>query len=428
MATVLEKEIKRGVRLHDFYYLAKDLYCEKVRVREIVDSVGTPVFIYSHRTITGHYQKLAHAFRSVRPLICYSMKANSNLAVLKSLVSVGAGLDIVSGGELFRALRVGCDPQKIVYAGVGKTGQEIEGGIRAGILLFNVESQAELVEINRIAAKMKKKVQVSLRVNPGVDPNTHAHIATGKAESKFGMDLDVVHAIFIKREAFPSVSISGIHFHIGSQIVTGDPFLKAFRKVLIFVTNLEKSGYPIRYLNVGGGLGIIYSDERPQTADEFAKGLLPLFKKRKFKLIFEPGRFIVGNGGILVTQVLYIKQTPMKNFAIVDAGMNDLVRPTLYDSHHEIWPLEKDEKRKRWVYDVVGPVCESGDFLAKDRYVQELSGGERLALLSAGAYGFSMSSNYNSRPRAAEVLVKGKEFSVVRRRETYEDLVRGERA
>ncbi len=428
MASVLEKEIKRGVRLHDFYYVGRDLFCEKVPVHEIVKSVGTPLYIYSQATLTGHYRKLAKAFQSVRPLICYSMKANSNLAILKTLLSEGAGLDIVSGGELYRAQKAGCDPGKIVYAGVGKTDQEIEAALRAGILLFNVESEPELEAINRVARRLnKKKVQISLRVNPGVDPETHVHIATGKAESKFGLDLDTAHAIFVKKDDYPALSICGIHVHIGSQIVTGEPFLKAFRKVLIFITSLEKENHTIRYLNVGGGLGIIYSDERPQTAEEFAKQLLPLFRGKKFRLIFEPGRFIVGNAGILVTRVLYIKQTPMKNFAIVDAGMNDLIRPTLYDSHHEIWPLEKEEKAKKWVYDVVGPVCESGDFLAKDRYVQELHSQDHVALLSAGAYGFSMSSNYNSRPRAAEVLVKGKKFVVVRKRETYEDLIRGEK-
>ncbi len=427
MHSILEKEIQRGVKLHDFYYLAGELYCEKVRVREVVEATGTPVYIYSHHTITEHYEKLARAFQSVRPLICYSMKANSNLAILKALVSAGAGLDIVSGGELHRALKVGCDPRKIVYAGVGKTGEEIQSAIRAGILLFNVESVPELEAIERVADRLRKRVQISLRVNPGVDPHTHPHIATGRAESKFGLDLDTAHAIFMRREKYPSLAICGIHVHIGSQIVTGEPFLKAFRKVLIFITSLEKEGYIIRYLNLGGGLGIIYSDEKPQTAEAFAAELLPLFKGRRFRIIFEPGRFIVGNGGILVTRVLYLKQTPVKNFAIVDAGMNDLIRPTLYDSHHELWPLAKDERQKKKVYDVVGPVCESGDFLARDRYVPELTGGDYLAFLSAGAYGFSMSSNYNSRPRAAEVLVKGKRFAVIRKRETFEDLTRGEK-
>lgn len=427
MTTVLSKEIERGVRVHDFHYLAGELYCEKVRVRDIVERAGTPVYIYSHRTITEHYRKLARAFRPVRPLICYSMKANSNLAVLKSLVQLGAGLDIVSEGELYRALRVGCGPGKIVYAGVGKTEREIEGSIRAGILLFNVESVPELEAIQRTAERLRKRVRISLRVNPGIDPRTHRYVSTGRAESKFGLDLDTAHALFLRREKYPSLALSGIHVHIGSQIVRGEPFLKAFRKVLIFITSLEKEGFIIRYLNLGGGLGIIYSDERPQTAESFARELLPLFKGRRFRLIFEPGRFIVGNGGILVTRVLYLKETPVKKFVIVDAGMNDLLRPTLYDSHHELWPLEKDSRRKKWVCDVVGPVCESGDFLAKDRFVQELRPGEYVALLSAGAYGFSMASNYNSRPRPAEVLVKGKKFAVVRKRETFGNLILGEK-
>ena len=427
MSAGLEKEIERGVRLHDFYYVGRDLCCEKVRVRDIVQAAGTPVYIYSHRMMVEHLRKLQRAFRSLRPLICYSMKANSNLAVLKALVREGAGLDIVSGGELYRARRAGCEARKIVYAGVGKTGEEIEEAIRAGILLFNVESTAELGEINRIAGRLKKKVKVSLRVNPGVDPGTHRHIATGKPESKFGLDLDTAHAVFIKSPGYPALSICGIHVHIGSQILTGEPFLKAFRKVLIFITSLENEGCKIEYLNLGGGLGIIYSDERPQTAEEFAKEILPLFHARKFRLIFEPGRFIVGNAGILAARVLYLKKTPMKNFAVLDTGMNDLIRPTLYDSHHEVWPLEKDPQREKRVYDFVGPVCESGDFLARDRSTQELRAGEALAFLSAGAYGFSMASSYNSRPRPAEVLVKGSEFAVIRKRETCEDLVRGEK-
>lgn len=427
MDTILEREIQKGVRVHDFYYLANELYCEKVPVREIVEAAGTPAYIYSYHTMVGHYRKLANAFKPVRPLICYSMKANSNLALLKSLVKEGSGLDIVSGGELFRALRAGCPPERIVYAGVGKTREEIENAVRAGILLFNVESLPELDELQQAGARLKKKIQVSLRVNPGVDPHTHHHIATGKAGSKFGIDMDTAHAAFIKSDRYPSLSICGIHVHIGSQIVTRDPFLTAFRKVLIFITSLEKEGHAIKFFNVGGGLGIIYSDEKPQTAEAYAKELLPLFRGRKFRIIFEPGRFIVGNAGILVSKVLYLKQTPVKNFAIIDAGMNDLIRPTLYDSHHEVWPIAKDAKRKKWVYDVVGPVCESGDFLAKDRYVPELQKGDWVAFLSAGAYGFSMASNYNSRPRPAEILVKGKEFHVIRKRETLEDLVRNEK-
>ncbi len=412
--------------MHDFYYRHHELYCEKVRVRDIAEKLGTPVYIYSHKTFADHLAKLQKAFRSVKPLICYSMKANSNLAVLKTLVSNGAGLDIVSGGELYRAERVGCDPKKIVYAGVGKTREEIEAALRCGILLFNVESVPELEFLNKVAKSMKKTANVSLRVNPGVDPHTHHHIATGKPESKFGMEMELAEKVFAHKKNYPAIHLCGIHVHIGSQIVIGEPFVEAFRKVLAFVDKLEKQGAKIKYLNLGGGLGVIYNNEKPQTADEFAKKILPLFRGRKFQMVFEPGRFISANSGILVGRVLYIKQTKIKNFAIVDTGMNDLIRPTLYDAHHEVYPLTRSEKAPKWVYDVVGPVCESGDFLAKDRAIQELSHGDYIAFMTAGAYGFSMSSNYNSRPRAAEVLVKGSQFAIVRKRETFHDLVKRE--
>ncbi len=409
--------------MHDFYYSGNELYCEKVRVSDIAAKVGTPVYIYSYKTFVEHLQKIQKAFQPVKPLICYSMKANSSLAILKSLVSKGAGLDIVSGGELYRAKKVGCPPEKIVYAGVGKTEEEIEDALRYGILLFNVESVPELDAINRAAKRLKKTANISLRVNPGVDPKTHEHIATGKAESKFGMDLDAAEKVFSNRAHYPALSLCGIHVHIGSQIVTGHPFVEAFWKVLAFIQKLERHKVKIKYLNLGGGLGVIYSNENPQTAGEFAKNILPLFKGRKYRLIFEPGRFISANGGILVGRVLYIKQTKVKNFAIVDTGMNDLIRPTLYGAYHEVWPLLKNEKASKWVYDVVGPICESGDFLAKDRQLQELHPDDAVAFMTAGAYGFVMSSNYNSRPRPAEVLVSGNQFSVVRKREKIQALV-----
>lgn len=412
--------------MHDFNYVGNELYCEKVRVRDIAQKVGTPVYIYSYKTFTEHLEKIQKAFKTVKPLICYSMKANSSLAILKALVAKGSGLDIVSGGELYRAKKVGCPPEKIVYAGVGKTEEEIEDAIRFGILLFNVESVPELDVINRVAKRLKKTANISLRVNPGVDPKTHDHIATGKAESKFGMDLETAGTIFARRAHYSNLSICGIHVHIGSQIVTGQPFIEAFWKVLAFIDELEKKKVKIKFLNLGGGLGVIYSSENPQTADEFAKNVLPLFRGRKYQMIFEPGRFISANGGILVGRVLYIKQTKVKNFAIVDAGMHDLIRPTLYGAYHEVCPLLKDEKSKKWVYDVVGPICESGDFLAKDRQIQELKADDYLAFMTAGAYGYVMSSNYNSHPRPAEVLVKGKEFSVVKKRENYQKLVEGE--
>lgn len=412
--------------MHDFFYVGNELYCEKVRVKDIAEQVGTPVYIYSYKTFVEHLEKIQKAFRSVKPLICYSMKANSNLAVLKTLVSKGAGLDIVSGGELYRAKKAGCPPEKIVYAGVGKTEEEIEEALRYGILLFNVESVPELDAINSAAKRLKKKANISLRVNPGIDPKTHDHIATGKAESKFGMDLDTARGVFHRRTHYSALSICGIHVHIGSQIVTGQPFVEAFWKVLAFIDELEKDKVKIKFLNLGGGLGVIYNTENPQTAEEFAKNVLPLFRGRNYRMIFEPGRFISANAGILVGKVLYIKQTKVKNFAITDTGMNALIRPTLYGAHHEVYPLVKNEKAPKWVYDVVGPICESGDFLAKERHIQELKAGDYVAFMTAGAYGFVMSSNYNSHPRPAEVLVRGRQFAVVRKRESIARLLEGE--
>lgn len=413
--------------MHDFEYRGRELYCENVRVRDVAEKIGTPFYLYSYKTLTDHFLKIKRAFQSVKPLICFAMKSNSNLAVLKALIRQGAGVDIVSAGELYRARKAGCPGSRIVYAGVGKTEDEIHAAIRAGILLFNVESVPELDAIQRVAKKLSKKVKVSLRVNPGIDPHTHAYISTGKTDSKFGLDFGTAHLVFVRRRQFPNLSICGLHAHIGSQIVKGEPFVKAFRKLLIFITSLEKEGYRIEYLNLGGGLGIIYSTERPQTADEFAKLILPLFRNRKYKLIFEPGRFISGNAGIFVSKVLFVKQTASKNFAIIDGGMNDLIRPALYAAYHEVWPLEKQAGGKALVYDVVGPVCESGDFLAVNRKIQELRTGDTLAFLGAGAYGFTMSSEYNSRPRVPEVMVRGSRFEVVRRRGALSDLIRGER-
>lgn len=413
--------------MHDFHYHHHELCCEGVRLKEIAEKVGTPFYVYSHKTLVDHLRKIQSAFRSVKPLICYSMKACSNLAVLRSLVKAGAGLDIVSGGELYRAKKVKCPPAKIVYAGVGKTDREIEDAIRTKILLFNVESLPELGRLQKVAHWMRKNIQVSLRLNPDVDAETHAHITTGKKETKFGVDFDTARLAFMKSDSYPNLSICGIHVHIGSQIVQGDPFVKAFRKVLLFIASLEQEGHKIKYLNLGGGLGIIYSDEKPQTAEEFAKNILPLFEGRKEQLILEPGRFIAGNSGMFVSKVIYVKKTPAKNFAIVDGGMNDLIRPALYDSHHEILLLDERKGSPMEKYDIVGPICESGDFLAKERHLTELRADDMIAVASAGAYGFSMSSNYNSRPRAPEVLVSGTRFQVVRSRETHDDLIRGEK-
>jgi len=348
--------------MHDFYYKNGELYCEKVCVNKILKKTGTPAYIYSHKTFTEHLAKLQKAFRVAKPLLCYSVKANSSLAVLRALVQKGAGLDIVSGGELFRAKKVKCQGKKIVYAGVGKTVEEIRSAIKARILLFNVESIPELEQINAIAKKMRKKVNVSIRINPNVDPHTHDYITTGKAETKFGIDFTKAREIFTDARRFTNALVCGVHVHIGSQIETGDPFVEAFGKVLEFIDELEEEGTRIKFLNLGGGLGAIYSDESPQTAEEFARRVLPLLRKRKFQLIFEPGRFIAANSGILATRVIYVKETDMKKFAIVDAGMNDFIRPAFYGAFHHIWPVIKNGNAKSWVYDVVGPICESGDF------------------------------------------------------------------
>ena len=413
--------------MHDFKYKGNELYCENVRVADIVKTTGTPAYIYSHKTFTDHLSKLQKAFRSVNPLICYSMKANSSLAILKALVSRGSGLDIVSGGELYRAKKAGCPGEKIVFAGVGKTEVEIADALRYGILFFNVESLPELIKINEVAVRMKKKARVSIRINPAVDPHTHHHISTGKKESKFGIDMALAETIFASAKKYPAISFCAIHCHIGSQIVSGAPFVEAFKKVLDFVDKLEKKyKVLIEYLNLGGGLGAIYKDEKPQTAEQYAKKILPLFKGRKFRLVFEPGRFISANGGILVGEVLYVKRTQVKNFAIVDAAMNDLIRPSLYEAHHEILPLTKHARRPKEIYDIVGPICESGDVLARERLLEKLEPGEKIAVMSAGAYGYVMASNYNSRGRSPEVLVRGSRYEVVKPRETVADLLRGE--
>lgn len=412
--------------LHDFSYVSNELYCEKVRVADIVKKTGTPVYIYSRKTFVEHIEKIQRAFRTVKPLICYSMKANSNLAVLKSLVAAGSGLDIVSGGELFRAKRVGCRGGKVVYAGVGKTQNEIEEALRYGVLFFNAESVPELEAINEAAGRLKKRAKISIRVNPEVDAGTHEHIATGKIESKFGLDFETVESIFKRRLDFPNLSLCGIHVHIGSQIVSADPFVAAFRKVLAFIEKLEAAGAKIEYLDLGGGLGVIYNNETPQTAEEFASRILPLFPRKKFRIVLEPGRFVAANAGILVGKVLYVKRTKVKNFAIMDTGMGDLIRPSLYGAYHDVRPLVQKEYTPRWKYDVVGPICESGDFLAKDRMLQEIQSGDHLAFMTAGAYGFVMSSNYNSRPLPCEVLVHGKRFNIVRRRQALKDLIAGE--
>ena len=414
--------------MHEFKYKGNYLYCEGIKVLGLAKKLGTPLYIYSYHTLIDHFVKLEAAFRRVQPLICYSVKANSNLAILAALVDKGAGLDIVSGGELFRALKAGCPPEKIVYASVGKTEKEIEEAVRMRILFFNVESLPELENINRIAKRLNKITNVAIRINPDVEPKTHRFITTGKITNKFGIDFKSAYKILFLRNNFSHIRILGLHIHIGSQIAASGPFVSAIRKVANFIRKLKKECIGLEYLNIGGGLGIIYDKEAPQTAQKFAEKILPLLRKTGLKIILEPGRFIAGNAGILVTKVLYIKSTPRKKFIIVDAGMNDLIRPALYGAYHNILPLHASRftLHAKEKVDIVGPICESSDFFVKDRKSPRVKEGDYLAIMGAGAYGFSMSSNYNSRTRAEEILViKDKSF-VIRKRESYADLVHNE--
>lgn len=412
--------------MHDFKFKNDELFCENVKVSRVAAEVGTPFYLYSYNTIADHFTKIQKAFAPLDPVICYAMKANGNLAIIKALIKLGAGIDIVSGGELKKALLAGADPKKIVFASVGKTEDEITLAIDSGILLFNVESRPELDEINRIAKKLGRKVQAALRINPDVPSATHEYVATGSLKKKFGIDLRTTRAIFQDRGKYSHININGVHMHIGSQITSGAPFVNAIKKVVAFIEDLRAEGIAIEYLDIGGGLGIIYKDEKPQTAAEYAEKVVPILKKTGLKIIMEPGRFIVGNAGIFVTKVLYVKDNGIKKFVIVDGGMNDLIRPTLYDAYHEIVPLKKSGGGKTKV-DVVGPICESGDFFAHDRLLPKVGPGDLMALMSAGAYGYVMASNYNVRGRVPEVMVKGGHFEVVRQREEFKDLMRGEK-
>ncbi|MBA2124205.1 diaminopimelate decarboxylase [bacterium Unc6] len=413
--------------MHDFQYKNGKLCCEDVPLDQIAAVCGTPTYVYSYKTLTDHLHKIQDAFKSISPLICYSMKANSNIAIVRALVKEGAGVDVVSGGELYRAIKAKVEPSKIVYTSIGKTEQEIKQAIKKGILMFNVESQEELVIIENAAREMGKRTRVSIRVNPDVSPYTHKYIATGKKHTKFGLDIKTTEDLIIRASVFSNIHVCGIHIHIGSQIVSSKPFVKALNKISKLIQKLKKKGVVLQYLNIGGGLGIIYKEEKPQTAKQFADAVLKTLKNIDLKIIMEPGRFIVGNAGVLLTKVLYIKHTPVKRFVIVDAGMNDLIRPTLYRAYHQILPVGERFLKNQWKVDVVGPVCESGDFFALERQMARVCANELLSVMSVGAYGFSMSSNYNSRRRSAEVLVQGSRFELIRKREDYKDLVRGEK-
>ena len=414
--------------MHDFQYKNGELHCEGVSVKDVARRVGTPFYLYSSNTLTNHFLAFDRAFAGVPHIICYALKSNSNGAVLQTLAREGAGADIVSGGELFRALRAGIDPKRIVYAGVGKRRDEIEYALKVGILLFNVESGDELHVLNRAAGEMHATARIALRVNPNIDPKTHEYISTGLKENKFGIPIEQAFEYYQMAQSLPNIEIAGVHQHIGSQITEVQPFVDALGKLIEFVKVLRASGIGIQYIDIGGGLGITYKDETPPLPRELAQAVQPLLQECGCTLMLEPGRAIVGNAGILVTSAMYQKDSGAKKFLIVDAGMNDLIRPSLYDAYHDIKPVSEPATAETAVFDVVGPICESGDFLAKDRELPLVKQGDLLAVMSAGAYGYSMSSNYNSRLRIAEVLVKKGDYSIVRDRETYNDLVRGEKA
>jgi diaminopimelate decarboxylase len=416
--------------MHHFEYRNGEMFAEAVPLKKIAKEVGTPAYVYSLATLKRHFRVFDQAFAAVPHIVCFSVKANSNIALLKAFANEGSGFDIVSGGELFRALKAGGDPQKIVFSGVGKKREEIEYALDSGILMFNVESEQELVALNEIAAGAGKRAPISLRVNPDVDPQTHPYISTGMKKSKFGVDIKKSLETYRKAVALPNVDVVGVDCHIGSQLTSVTPFVDALAKVReylerVLVGEMRKEGTQIRYLDLGGGLGIHYHDETPPSPDEYAKAIIEGLEGLDVTLILEPGRVIVGNAGILVTEVQYLKETDTKKFVIVDGGMNDLIRPALYGSYQAIQPVAENNA-ETIVADVVGPICESGDFFAKDREIARPKRGDLLAVMSAGAYGFTMASNYNSHPKPPEILVDGDKYYVIRSRETLDDLIRGE--
>ena len=408
-----------------FHYKDNQLWCEEVSVTEIARAVGTPFYLYSERTLKHHFRVFDTAFSSVPHITCFSVKSNSNIAVLRIFIAEGGGVDIVSGGELYRAIHAGVDTRKVVYSGVGKKVDEIEYALKADILMFNAESSQELEVINSCAQRLGKRAGIALRVNPDVDPETHPHISTGLRSNKFGIDIKKSQEEYRQARMLKHLDVKGVSCHIGSQVTKISPFLDALNRLKKLVRLLREDGMEIKYLDLGGGLGITYDKEVAPHPSEYAKAIIDASKDINCTFIFEPGRVIVGNAGILVTEVLYTKSNDGKNFIVIDAGMNDLVRPSLYDSYHQIQPVIEKE-REEITADVVGPICESGDYLAKGRKIFRFERGELMAVMSAGAYGFTMSSNYNSRGRIPEVLVRDDRFFVIRKREVYEDLIRGE--
>lgn len=423
-----------------FEYRDGELYCEDLPVRAVAENYGTPTYIYSSATLVHHYKRFASAFAQLDPIICYSIKSCQNIHIVRLMVEQGAGMDVVSGGELYRALQAGADPGRIVFAGVGKTDTEINEAIEAGIGWFNIESEAELENLIWLAAQSGRKARAALRVNPDVDPKTHRHTTTGKKETKFGVDIERARRVFQTHGREPNVDLCGIHLHIGSPVYTVDPYVEAINKSLALIGQLREDGFQIDTIDLGGGYGADYEAGQSPSAAEYAAAVVPLLRGQGLRVIIEPGRSIAANAGILLTQTTYVKQGGDKQFVIVDGAMTDLIRPALYDAFHFAWPvapgtgLVPSERRKdlklpgTTPVDIVGPVCETGDFLAKDRSLPPVKRGDLIAVFSAGAYGFVMASHYNSRPNAAEVLVEGRNARLIRRRETYADLIQTENA
>jgi diaminopimelate decarboxylase len=431
--------------MNEFHYKGGELFCESVPVRQIAEKVGTPAYIYSQNHFLNQHDAILTAFAEVDPLVCYSIKANGNLGLLRAMALAGSGFDAVSKGEIYRALRAGADPQRIVFAGVGKQPAEIDYALEQNILMFNVESEAELETISRVAAKRKTEAPIALRINPDVDPKTHKYISTGKRENKFGIDLSRAEACVRRIRELKNLRLIGLHIHIGSQITHADRHSEAVDKISPFIKQLQKLDFPIEFINVGGGFGISYHPGEAVPIDDFAAQMVPRIQALGLRMVSEPGRFISGNGGVLLSRVIYDKPSGDKNFLIVDAAMNDLLRPSIYQAFHLCWPvkhsmpdctavgddslLEKEESlgKNAVTYDVVGPVCESGDYFALGRRLPKMNEGDLLAIFSAGAYGMAMASNYNTRGRPAEVIVEGGNFWVARERESIEDQIRGER-
>lgn len=408
--------------MNDFIFKENELYCEDVPIKHIASEVGTPFYLYSIATLKRHFNAFNESSKVFNSIVCYSVKANSNIAILNFLFKMGWGADIVSGGELFRAIQAGVDTQKVVYSGVGKTEGEIEFALKSDILMFNVESLPELFLIDKIAGNLNKKARISFRINPNVDPKTHPYISTGLKKNKFGISIKHAFSAYEKSKELKNIDVVGLDCHIGSQLTEISPFNDAVAIIRDLLLKLTASGFDIKYLDLGGGLGIAYENEMPLHPSTYINSIKNILGDYKGTVIFEPGRVIVGNIGIFVTKVIYNKDTGSKNFVIVDGGMNDLIRPALYEAYHEIIPVIK-RSGPRIRADVVGPICESADFLGKDRLLSQVQEGDLLAVYSAGAYGFSMASNYNSRPRVAEVLVDKDKYCVIRQRETYDDLI-----